>query len=223
MEEKLIKEHHLAREINDLKNKLTRLGAIVEESLVKSIESFLNRDVEIAKRVIRLDSEVDELEVHIEEDCLKILALHQPVAIDLRYIIGVLKVNNDLERIGDLSVNIAKTSKKLMKIVPVKLLDSMVLTIELVKKMLKKSLDAFVQSNTDLAYQLMEEDNEVDRLHKKTTKKVLSKIITDNKNSVNWLQMLTISRYLERIADYATNIAEDVLYMVEGEIKRHTQ
>jgi len=221
MEEKLIKERHLAREINELKNKLTNLGTLVEKSLVKGIESFLNRDVEIAKQVIKLDSEIDELEVNIEEDCLKILALHQPVAIDLRYIIGVLKVNSDLERIGDLSVNIAKITKKLMKIVPVKILDSMELMIELVKKMLAKSLDAFVQSNADLAYELLEDDNAVDRLHKKTTKKVLSKIIKDNKNAVHWLQMLTISRYLERTADYATNIAEDVIYMVEGEIKRH--
>jgi phosphate transport system protein len=162
------------------------------------------------------------MEVDIEEECLKNLALHQPVAKDLRFLISVLKINNDIERIGDLSVNIAETALFLnlrKKIEPPFDLSKMA---DLVKNMVKKSLDALLQENVALAKEVLAEDQEVDEIHRNAYPIVTKDILEHPESADSYIRMLSVSRYLERIADYATNISEDVIYMVEGNIVRHT-
>ncbi len=213
---------HLQREINKLKSELVRLGALVEDSLFNSINAIFDGDLEIAKKVIKNDNNIDTREVEVEEECLKILALYQPVAIDLRYIISVLKVNNDLERIGDLAVNIAKSIKYLVNGEIISPLSELLQSSQIVKQMLKMSLDSFVNLDVELANQILKDDDKVDHLHKSITHKVIAKIKSDKDNAEKWMNILTISRYLERAADHTTNIAEDILYMVDGDIKRHS-
>lgn len=212
----------LQREINGLKKALIKLGAMVEDNLYQSLKALIHNDLELAKKVIKKDEIIDKKEVEIEEECLRIFVLFQPVAIDLRYIVGVLKVNNDLERIGDLAVNIAKSTKILVVGKNINPFFALFTTSDYVKKMLKMSLDSFVKLDVKLARQILSDDKKVDRLHKKITKKVIAKIKIDKENAEKWMHILTISRCLERAADHTTNIAEDILYMVEGKIKRHS-
>ncbi len=212
---------HLQREIEKLKKSILSVGTLVEESLRKSVRAFSKRDPEMAQSVIDNDNVIDQMEVDVEEECLKILALHQPVAIDLRFIISVLKINNDLERIGDLAANIAERAKFLVTPLHIKVPDAIPEMAKLVQEMLKKSLDALVEMDATLAKQVCESDDEVDDLHSEMYPFVQSKIESEPDNVAEWIQLLGISRYLERAADHTTNIAEDVIYMVEGEIKRH--
>lgn len=212
---------HLQREIEKLKKSILSVGTLVEESLRRSVRAFLERDPEMAQSIIDDDNVIDQAEVEVEEECLKILALHQPVAIDLRFIISVLKINNDLERIGDLAANIAERAKFLSTRPPIEVPDSIPKMAQLVQEMLKKSLDALVEMDTELATQVCEADDAVDDLHSGMYPIVQSRIEADAGNIAEWIQLLGISRYLERAADHTTNIAEDVVYMVEGEIHRH--
>jgi phosphate transport system protein len=194
---------------------------MVEESITRAIHSLDTRRLDLAEEVIAGDREIDEREVKVEDDCLKILALHQPVAADLRFVVAVLKVNNDLERMGDLAVNIAKRSKFLAKH------ESLESEIDLehmgrqVNRMVRQSLDALVKTDVELAKRIMEEDEEIDELHRKTYKTVRKLLKADSESSDIAIQWLSVSRHLERISDLATNIAEDVIFLVEGEIVRH--
>jgi len=212
---------HLQREIEKLKKSILALGTMVEESLRKSVRAFSQRDSAMAREVIDNDSVIDQMEVELEEDCLKILALHQPVAIDLRFIISVLKINNDLERIGDLASNIAERAEFLATQVPVAVPDSIPRMAELVQVMLKDSLDALVEMDTELARRVCDADDEVDELHEGMYRIVRREIESNPARIVEWIQLMGVSRYLERVADHTTNIAEDVMYLVEGTIERH--
>ena len=212
---------HLKREIDNLKKELLTLCSVVEESLWQAVRSIKNRDVELAEKVIASDIETDQMEVKVEEDCLKILALHQPVAIDLRFIITALKINSDLERIGDLSVNIAERSQFLSTRNSVDILLDYGPMAEKTQAMLKKSLDALVNMNCELAYQVCEADDEVDAINRQMYDQVKQQIKQNPENIESLIHLLSVSRHLERIADHATNIAEDVIYMAKGEIIRH--
>ena len=212
---------HLKREIDNLKKELLTLCSVAEESLWQAVRSIKNRDVELAEKVIASDIETDQMEVKVEEDCLKILALHQPVAIDLRFIITALKINNDLERIGDLSVNIAERSQFLSTRNSVGILLDYGPMAEKTQAMLKKSLDALVNMNCELAYQVCEADDEVDAINRQMYDQVKQQIKQNPEDIESLIHLLSVSRHLERIADHATNIAEDVIYMVKGEIVRH--
>ena len=212
---------HLQREIDNLKKRILLMGAEVEESLRNSVEALVSSNPELAKQVIDEDETMDQLEVEIEEECLKILALHQPVATDLRYVVAILKINNDLERIGDLSVNISERAMYL-SIHPITdlFLDFRGMA-KLAQTMLKNSLDSLVNLDTHLARQVRSSDEEVDALNRHMYI-VIEKYIAEHPNMTSEaLHLLSASRHLERIADQATNIAEDVIYMVEGEIVRH--
>jgi len=205
-----------------LKERIVNLSARVEEDLHKAVSALLNRDSNLAQQVIDMDAKIDAMEVDIEEECLKNLALHQPVAKDLRFLVSVLKINSDIERIGDLSVNIAETALDLnlkRKIEPPFDLRRMV---DLVKGMLEKSLDALLKESVDLAKEVLAEDEEVDEIHKNAYPIVTKHILDYPEAAESYIRMLSVSRYLERVADYATNIAEDVIYMVKGNIVRHT-
>ncbi len=212
---------HLHREIDKLKKKILFMGAETEETVRKSIDALITRNEPLAKQVINGDEELDNLEVEIEEECLKILALYQPVASDLRYVIAVLKINNDLERIGDLAVNIAERAAYLSTHAPIDVSLDFKSMADNAQLMLKQSLDSLVNSDTALARQVRIEDEKVDTANRNMFE-LLEDYIRQNPNRVaEALHLISVSRHLERIGDQATNIAEDVIYMVEGEIVRH--
>jgi phosphate transport system protein len=212
---------HLHREIESLKKKLLSLCAIVETAVREATLSIENRDYDLARKTIQNDPEIDRMEIDVEEDCLKILALHQPVAIDLRFIVAVLKINNDLERIGDLAVNIAERSAFLSKHPPVGLSLGLIEMADKAQDMLKHSLDALVGLNPGLAQNVCAADDEIDAMNRQMYLKIQDAVRNNPDKLESLLHLLSISRHLERIADHATNIAEDVIYMVEGRIARH--
>ncbi len=212
---------HLQREIEGLKKKILALGAMIETAVRDSVISIEKRDAVLAQQVIDNDAKIDQTEVDIEEDCLKILALHQPVAIDLRFIIAMLKINNDLERIGDMAVNIAERSKFLSTLPPVKIAFDFTLMADKTKTMVKNSLDAMVNMDCNLANKVRTGDNEIDAINRQMYEQT-KKAMREHPDRIDTLvHLLGVSRSLERMADHATNIAEDVIYMVEGAIIRH--
>jgi phosphate transport system protein len=180
------------------------------------------RDLELAQEVITGDHNIDGMEVELEEECLKVLALHQPVAIDLRVIIAVMKMNIDLERIGDLAVDIAERGKYFATHEHVQLPFDFPAMSKKAQDMLQKSLDALVNLDKDLATQVCADDDDVDDLHSCMFQKVEDAIQAQPQYVEQFIGYLSVSRYLERIADHATNIAEDVIYLVEGNIVRHS-
>ncbi|MBW1702856.1 MAG: phosphate signaling complex protein PhoU [Deltaproteobacteria bacterium] len=214
-------ERHLQKEIEKLKKKILSLGAMVEERVRMAIQARETRNGDLATKIIDADREIDEIEVEIEEECLKVLALHQPVAVDLRFISAVIKINNDLERIGDEAVNIAERVINISKRPPVTVPFDFSVMAEKTEAMLKGSLDALVNLDVDLAYKICLLDDEVDEINHSIYDKI-KEAISRQPDRVGYLiNLLLISRHLERIADHATNIAEEVIYMIEGEISRH--
>lgn len=212
---------HLNREIENLKSRILKLGSIVEQAVQKATISIKNRDTNLSKSVVEEDIEIDNIEVDIEEECLKILALHQPVAIDLRFIVSVLKINSDLERIGDLAVNIAKRAPGIDPKVPITLNPDYLEMAKEVQIMLKKSLDALVNMDGELAKEVRMLDDHIDELNRDIRGQIKSHITQSPENIDSYIQVLGIPRDLERIGDHAANIAEDVIYMAEGKIVRH--
>lgn len=212
---------HLQREIQNLMRRLIILSSRVEESIEMAVKSLEKRDEQMAKTVIKMDEEIDQTEIDIEEECLKILALYQPVAIDLRYIIAALKINNDLERIGDLAVDIAEYALILIENPrPIKYFNFDFM-FENVQNMLQNSLDSLVHLDSDKALEVLKADDKVDKIDKQICKAVLLEIKRDHENAEFLIQNIHISRRLERVADLATNIAEDLIYLTKGEIIRH--
>jgi phosphate transport system protein len=212
---------HLQREIEILKKKILTLGAVVEESLRQAVRAVTERDADIADRVIRTDAQIDQSEVDLEEECLKILALHQPVAIDLRFIIAVLKINNDLERIADLAANIAERAHFLSTRAQITIPYDLGGLADKAQEMLRNSLDALVNLDASLARTVCATDDEVDAINRDMYDQVKQAIRAHPEHLDILIPYLSISRNLERIADHATNIAEDVIYMTEGIIARH--
>ena len=212
---------HLQREIGKLKKNILHLGTVVEESLQKAVKALQRRDDVLARSVIETDPDIDEMEVRVEEECLKVLALHQPVAIDLRFIVAVLKINSDLERIGDLAVNVAERAIFLASREPVDIPFDFAGMAWKAQAMLKKSLDALVNLDVDLARKVRAADDDVDAMNRQMYRQVEQGIREHPDRLESLIQLLSASRHLERVADHATNIAEDVIYMLEGEIVRH--
>ena len=212
---------HLERELENLKKKLLNLSSLVEQNLSKAVRALSERRETLALEVQAGDKIIDLKEVEVEEDCLKILALHQPVAIDLRFVIATLKINNDLERIGDLAMNIARRARYLCRQKPLEIPFDYNTLVDSTKAMLSNSLDALVQMDIKLAQSVLEADDEVDALNREAYNHVFYGIKNNPELVEPLIHYLNISKNLERIADYATNIAEDVIYMVEGRIVRH--
>ncbi len=213
---------HLQREIEVAKKMLLNLSAEVEESLNKTLIAIKEADVDLAQSVVDYDDEIDRLEVETEEECLKILALHQPVAVDLRFIVAVIKITNSLERIADNIANIAKRSIHLAAsniIVP----NRFQTTAEIAQGMLRNSLDALINLDTALARSIIAADDQIDNLHKKNYVEAVEAIQKNPADADNQINFLSISRQIERICDLVTNIAEDTIYMVDGEIVRHRE
>ncbi|KPJ85783.1 MAG: hypothetical protein AMS18_16040 [Gemmatimonas sp. SG8_17] len=212
---------HLVRDLVNLKKLLLQVGAMVEEATNQAITALTERRSDIASAVIENDAEIDSKEVLIEEECLKILALHQPVASDLRFVIAALKVNNDLERMGDQAVNIAERAAALASQPPLGIPLNVNRMADVVKQMVRSSLDAHVNLDTELALSVCRMDDEVDEMNREMFAVLQDHMCTEPEVSVQAVQYLSASRDLERIADLATNIAEDVVFMVEGEVIRH--
>jgi len=212
---------HFHRELEKLKKSILTLGAMVEERVYMATKAIENNDSGLADKIIKSDYEIDDMEVDVEEECLKILALYQPVAVDLRFITAVIKINNDLERIADEAVNIARGVKYIAKGEKPHFDFDFYLMAEKTEAMLKKSLDALVNLDVDLAFKVCILDDEVDKINGEAHR-IVKDVIKDNPDHVEYfINLLLISRHLERIADHATNIAEEVIYLIEGEIVRH--
>ena len=213
---------HLQRDLDELKRDVLHLGSLVETALGNASFVLRDRRVKLAQAVYAGESVINEKEVQIEESCLKILALHQPVAIDLRFIVVVLKVNNDLERIGNLAENLTARAVYLAEREPMPepmaIINGMFVTM---RSMLKDSLDSLVKLDVDLARKVIEQDDGVDQINRQMYddfRQMMARDASMIEQATSWL---SCSRYLERIADLATNISEDVVFMVEGEVVRH--
>lgn len=215
-------ERHFDQELEDLKKELLKMGALVERKIFESIEALKNLSTERANKVISDDKVIDELENEIDERCLDLLALRQPMAIDLRFITMSMKISTDLERIADLAVDIAQrvldlTGKPLLK----PLIDIPKLTT-IAQQMVKGALDSFVNKDADLAGKVILLDSEADRLRNLVQKELIEDYMSkDSSTAPRAVPLLLIARHLERICDHATNIAEDVIYMVNAKVVKH--
>jgi phosphate transport system protein len=211
----------LERELEKIKKSILALGAMVEERIRLAIKAIESWDADLANEIIRKDYEIDELEIEVEEECLKILALHQPVAVDLRFLIAVIKINSELERIGDEAVNIANRVSNISKRKRLELYFDFKELAEKAATMLRMSLDSLVNLDLDLAFKVLTLDDEVDRMHREIYDKI-KEVMARNPDYVAYLiNLYTTSRHLERVGDHSTNIAEEVIYLIEGEIVRH--
>ncbi len=212
---------HFYRELDHLKKRILVLGTLVEENLQRAIGSLETWNEALLDQIKKVDEEIDDMEVGVEEECLKILALYQPVAVDLRFIVAVLKINNDLERVGDLAVNIGERSASLgaeeRRNIPPRFHHM----VEKVQAMLRDSLTALIQQNADLARSICEDDREVDAINQEMFAYAKQEIQKRPQDIDSLLRLSAISKHLERVADLATNIAEDLIYFTEGEIVRH--
>ncbi|HEV7222457.1 MAG TPA: phosphate signaling complex protein PhoU [Pirellulales bacterium] len=212
---------HLQRQIEQLKQKILFVGSMVEGAIANAVAALVHRDEAIARKVLEEDAEIDRMEVDVEEDCLKILALYQPVAIDLRFVVAVLKINNDLERMGDLAKNIAKRVLFLSRVdrvdVPV---DFRGMAIR-AQDMVKRSLDALVGADSSLAHRVRQDDDELDNMRRAIHEKIRAAIRAKPEQTETLMKLYSVAKHLERLGDMATNVAEDVIYMVEGDIVRH--
>jgi len=211
----------LQRDIDKLKARVIALGTLVEERFRMAVRALESRDAELARRIFDSDIDIDQMEVELEEEGLKILALHQPVADQLRYIVAVLKMNNDLERIGDLAVNVAGRAEWISGQNGVRMPFDYSPMCQRVQNMLDTSLDSLVNMDVELAYEVCAEDDEVDTLKKAVQAQFADEIRGGHPDIEALTSQFLISRHLERIADHATNIAEDVIYMITGRIHRH--
>jgi phosphate transport system protein len=214
-------ERHFETEMQALKNRLLSMGAMVEERVHQAVLALMERNAQAAETIIAGDAEVNELQIEVDDRCLKLLALQQPMASDLRLITAAMKINADLERIGDQAVNIAENSLKLMTAAPLKPIIDLPRMAEISEGMTRDSLDAFVRKDPALARSVLARDDEVDQLKDHIFRVLLTYMMADPGTIERALSLILVSRNLERIADHATNIAEDVIFVVEAKDVRH--
>jgi phosphate transport system protein len=212
---------HLQRDLDDLQQDMLALATLVEEAIHKAIRALQDRSIELAQEVIAGDTKIDEEENRVNEDCLKILALHQPVAVDLRRITAAMMISTDLERMGDLAEEIAERAIQLTRPPFLPIPEKLQRMTDLTTMMVRQSLDAFVGLNARLARVVWRLDDEVDRYNNEIIRELIATMQESPALVEAGLSLFSATRHLERIADHATNIAEDVVYLVEGEIVRH--
>jgi phosphate transport system protein len=212
---------HLVRDLEILQRDLLSLASSVEEAIHKAIRSLHDRQSTPAREVIDGDNSIDQEENYVEEECLKLLALHQPVAIDLRQITSILKINAELERMADLAEDIAERSLHLLTLRSIPMPAKLQRMADLTTIMVRQSIDAFVRMDTSLARTVCRLDDDVDRYNTEIIEELIRLMKKDPEMVEPGLSLFSATRHLERIADHATNIAEDVVYMAEGEIVRH--
>jgi len=214
-------ERRFHEELEVLKQTLLAMGALAEDQVRRSMRALVERDDALAREVIERDQQVNAYDLEIDEKCVELIALHQPAASDLRFIMTASKIVIDLERIGDSCVNIAERTLELNEEPQLKPYIDLPRMAEKAEQMLKDSLDAFVSRDTSLASQVRERDSEVDALKDQVFREVLTYMMTDAKTIPRAIRLILISRFLERVADHATNIAEMVIYLVESRVVRH--
>lgn len=212
---------HFQDELDELKGRLLEMGGLAEERLRAAVRSVVERDTALVERVLGGDFAINQLHIEIDDRCFKLLALHQPMAVDLRAIVAAVKINTDLERVGDLAVNIAEAVRRYLQHPAVKELIDIPKMAELAQIMLRDSLDAFVRRDVALAQRVLEQDDELDNLKTKVFRELLTYMLRDASTIEPALDLILISRHLERIGDHATNVAEDVIFMVSAKDVRH--
>ncbi|HTN44566.1 MAG TPA: phosphate signaling complex protein PhoU [Nitrospiria bacterium] len=216
-------QRHFDEELATLKEKILRMGAMVEEQITNAIKALVERDTDLARHVIENDHRVNAMDVQIDEDCLRLIALHQPMAGDLRFLTTAMKISTELERMSDLAENISERSIELNEEPQLKPYIDIPRMAQEALRMVKESLDAFVNRNSELARSVCKADDVIDDLNHQIFRELLSFMIEDPQTTTRAIRISFISKYLERIADHATNIAELVVYLVEGKIIRHTE
>lgn len=209
-------------ELNALKQKVLKLGLMVEDAIRDSVKSLVDRDSNLAQKIIKKDHLINALDVEIDEECVRLIALRQPMARDLRFITTTMKITTDLERMGDLAVNIAERAIELNEVPLLKPFKNIPKIAEITQGMVKDSLDAFVTGCSRLPYEVLKKDDEVDALTVKNFEELSALMIQDPKIIPLAIKRTFVAKYLERIADHATNIAEMTIYMCKGKIIRHT-
>lgn len=212
---------HFQEELEQVKEKVLRLGSIVEVMVENAVTSLVDRDTRLANDTILSDSRADQLEVEIDEDGIRLLALHQPAAVDLRFVTTAMKVSTDLERMADQAVNISQRAIELNEEPQLKPYIDIPIMSQLTQRMLRDSLDAFVRKDVGLAREVIETDNKVDALKNQVFRELLTFMMGDTSTIPRAIRLILVSRHLERIADHATNIAEMVVFLVEGKNIRH--
>jgi phosphate transport system protein len=215
-------QRHFHEELEALKQTLLAMGGLVEDQIRRVMAALLEHDSALAQEVIDRDRQVNAYDVEVDEKCVELLALHQPAAGDLRFITTAMKIVTDLERIGDQAVNIAQRALELNREPQLKPYIDLPRMAERSQRMVKESLDAFVARDTELARQVCAEDSEVDALKEQIFRELLTFMMEDARTIPRAIRLILISRFLERVADHATNIAEMVIYMVESKMVRHT-
>jgi phosphate transport system protein len=213
---------HFHEELDGLKQTLLAMGGLVEDQIRRAMQALLERDDVIAQDVIDRDRQVNTYDVEVDEQCVNLLALHQPAASDLRFITTAMKIVTDLERIGDQAVNIAQRALELNREPQLKPYIDLPRMADRAQRMVKESLDAFVAGDTALARQVCAADAEVDALKEQIFRELLTFMMEDPRTVSRAIRVILISRFMERVADHATNIAEMVIYLVEGKMVRHT-
>lgn len=207
--------------LKKLREDILYMGGLVEDQIQKAVNSLVNRDSKLAEVIIERDHEVNRLDVDVDELCIRLLALHQPAAKDLRFITTALKITTDLERIGDMAVNICERALELNNEAQLKPYIDIPRMAQTAQRMIRESLDAFVREDTELALKVCKDDQEVDDLNSQIFRETISFMVEDPKTINRAMKITFVSKYLERIADHATNIAEMVIFMVKGKSIRH--
>ena len=212
---------HFQEELEQLKTRLLEMGGLAEEQVRLSVKALMDRDRELIELALHGDDPLNRLHIEIDGRCFTLLALHQPMAVDLRAIVAAVKINTDLERVGDLAINIAEAARRYAQHAAVKKLIDIPRMATIAQSMLRDSLDAFVRRDTDLAQRVLNEDDKLDDLKTQIFRELLTYMLQDPATIEAALDLILISRHLERIGDHATNIAEDVIFMVSARDVRH--
>ena len=212
---------HFAEELDELKQRLLVMGGLAEERLRTAVLALVERDGDLMAEVIRGDEAVNSLHLEIDDRCFKLLALHQPMAVDLRTIVAAFKINTDLERVGDLAVNVAEAAERYVTHAPVKPLIDLPRMAEMARQMLHAALDAFVSKDAEAAQSVLTQDDVLDGLKNQIFRELLTYMLGDPRKIEPAIDLILVSRHLERVGDHATNIAEDVIFMVEARDVRH--
>ena len=216
-----MERQHFEDELQGLKNRLLEMGALVEDRVHRAVHSLIDRKVEEAEVIISADRAINDLHIEIDDRCLKLLATQSPLAVDLRLITSAMKINSDLERIGDQAVNVAENVVKILPHPPLKPLIDIPRMAEIAEKMTRDALDSFVRRDPELARDVLRRDDSVDQLKDQVFRELLTYMMADPGTIQRALCLILISRNLERVADHATNIAEDVIFLVEAKDVRH--
>jgi phosphate transport system protein len=212
---------HFQQELEQLKTRLLEMGGLAEDRVRAAVDGLVARDVDAIERVLTGDGPINQLHIEIDSRCFKLLALHQPMAVDLRAIVSAVKINTDLERVGDLAINIAEAARRYLRHAPVKELIDIPRMATLAQAMLRDALDAYVRRDLALAHAVLNEDDTLDSLKTQVFRDLLTYMLQDPPTIEPSLDLILISRHLERIGDHATNVAEDVIFMVSAKDVRH--